>query len=99
MAVIHNPCQKTRSLPPCFSPHYLRPCCGEPFSHQLPWWRPLRHEPVTSFVAVLFSISAKDSAFRFAASAVQVPESDCPFIDRAVPVPCQPWPDFCADHV
>jgi len=70
-----------------------------PFSDQLPWWRPLRHAPVTSFVAVLFSISAKDSAVGLVASAVQVPESDCPFMGRAVHVLCQRWPDFCADHV
>jgi len=36
---------------------------------------------------------------KFAASAVQVPESDCPFIGRAVHVPCQRLPVFCADHV
>ena len=36
---------------------------------------------------------------KFAASAVQVPESDCPFIGRAIHVPCQRLPVFCADQV
>src|ERR1700746_2406600 len=90
--------------PNCNKPHvvqsrYLRGGCREPLSHQLPWWRPLRHEPATSFVAVLFSISAKDSAFRLATSAVHVPENDCPFVARAVHGPCQLLPVFCADHV
>ena len=51
------------------------------------------------FVAALFSISAKESAFRSATSVDHIREKDPPFVVRAVHVPCQRWPVFCADHV
>src|SRR5207245_7288249 len=70
-----------------------------PCSHQLPWIRPLRQEPLTCFSIARLSISSNVLSVTSVISDVHVPEKAFPARARADHVPCHPSEDFRADHV